>query len=57
MKVVEAQKPLCSIGTVVHVGDWSGMVETITKDGVVLKLDNGKRLPVARKLIEDAVGL
>jgi hypothetical protein len=50
------QKPLCSIGSIVHVGDWSGVVEAITKDGVVLKLDNGNRLPVARKLIEEAVG-
>jgi hypothetical protein len=43
------------IGSVVHVGDWSGVVESITNDGVVLKLDNGKRLPVSKQIIEDAV--
>lgn len=46
---------ILGIGSVVHVGDWSGVVESITKDGVVLKLDNGKRLPVSRKVIEESV--
>jgi ABC-type transport system involved in cytochrome bd biosynthesis fused ATPase/permease subunit len=43
------------IGSVVHVGDWSGVVESISRDGVVLKLGNGKRLAVARAVIEEAV--
>ena len=51
----DAQKPLCSIGSTVHIGDWSGVVESISKDGVVVLLENGKRLPVARKVIEEAV--
>ena len=46
---------ILGIGSVVHVGDWSGVVESITRDGVVLKLDSGKRLAVARAVIEEAV--
>lgn len=43
------------IGSVVHVGDWSGVVESTTPSRVMLKLDNGKRLAVARAVIEEAV--
>ena len=46
---------ILGIGSVVHVGDWSGVVESISRNGVVLKLANGKRLAVARKVIEDEV--
>ena len=53
--MMEAQQPKCSMGTRVHVGDWSGEVIAIDRDGVLLRLDNGRVMRVARKLIEEAV--
>lgn len=53
--MADSQKPLCSIGSVIHIGDWSGVVESINRTGVVVMLDNGKRMAVDRKVIEDAV--
>ena len=54
--MADAQKPLCSIGSVVHLGDWTGVVESIDRDGVVLMMENGKRMHVDAKAIEEAVG-
>ena len=51
----DSQNPLVCIGSKVHVGDWSGVVESITHNGVVLLLENGKRFPVAKAVIEQAV--
>ena len=53
--MADVQKPLCSIGSVVHIGDWTGVVESIGHDGVVVMLENGKRMSVARKVIEEAI--
>lgn len=56
MKEEKVQRPLCSIGSVVHVGDWSGVVIKIGRAGVMIKLDNGRMMPVDRRVIEEAVG-
>lgn len=49
------QTPILKIGSTVHVGDWTGTVKEINLDNVVLILDNGRRLTVAHRLIEDAI--
>ena len=49
------QEPVLKIGTTVHVDDWTGTVEKIGRGSVTLLLDNGKRLSVAHRVIEDAI--
>ena len=53
--MMDAQKPLICIGSVVHIGDWTGVVSAIDRDGVILTLSNGRCFFVARQLIEDEV--
>jgi len=50
-----SQQPLVCIGAKVHIGDWVGVVESINRNGVILRLDNGKSLPVTREVIEQAL--
>lgn len=49
------QQPLVCIGATIHIGDWIGVVESINRNGVILKLDNGKILPVSREVIEQSL--
>ena len=51
----KVQTPILKIGTTVHVGDWTRHGGKIGRGSVTLLLDNGKRLAVAHRLIEDAI--
>jgi len=51
----KCKTPVLKIGTTVQVGSWPGTVEKIGRGSVTLLLDNGKRLSVAHRVIEDAI--
>lgn len=46
---------ILGIGTVVHIGEWSYTVESVTRDGVTARSADGRPVFISRKVVEDAV--